>query len=230
MSNRVWVCKKFIGQCFPSDFLHWGFIWAEILLQCFMCLKNVADCPKHESGSSFLTLFWRSFLWESMFASGQGENGRDDTVNNGYTVLNAHTYSLCQVHKGHCSMDCLTTPVKLGLFLSPFYRQKNWGLERFDYPLAVQLMRGGRPWFWLHSLLPSFLSLLFLLPSLLPSLFPSVPLSFFLIAGDFIGKSCILVLRFIALCRHIYIFFFFWTNWRLAANLHQPSLSALFSQ
>lgn len=119
------MCKKFIGQCFPSDFLHWGFIWAEILLQCFMCLKNVADCPKHESGSSFLTLFWRSFLWESMFASGQGENGRDDTVNNGYTVLNAHTYSLCQVHKGHCSMDCLTTPVKLGLFLSPFYRQKN---------------------------------------------------------------------------------------------------------
>ena len=147
-----------------------------------------------------------------MFAWGQGENGSDDIVSNGYTVLNAHTYSLCQVHKMHCSMACLTTPVKLGLFLSPFYRQKNWGLERFDYPLAVQLMRRGRPWFWLRSLLPSFLSLLFLLPSLLPSLSPSLPLSFFLIAGDFIGKSCILVLRFIALCRHIYIYIFFFLN------------------
>lgn len=169
-----------------------------------MCLKNVADCPRHESGSSFLTLFWRSSLWESMFASGWGENGSADTVNNnGYTVLNAHTYSLYQVHKVHCSMDCLTPPVKLGLF-SPFYRQKNWGLEWFDYPLAVQLMRGGRPWFWLCSFLP----LSPLPPFLSPSLPFPLPPSFFLIAGGFIGKSCFLVLRFIALCKHIYIYMY----------------------
>ena len=160
-----------------------AFFWVEILLHCFMCLKNVADCPRHESGSSFLTLFWRSSLWESMFASGQGENGSDDAVNNnGYTVLNAHTCSLCQVHKAHCSMDCLTTPVRLGRFLSPFYRQKNWGLEGFDYPLAVQLMRGGRPWFWLSSFLPPSLSSssfpLSFPPFPPPSLSPSLP-SFF---------------------------------------------------
>ena len=157
--------------------------------------------------------FWHFFggvLCGSLtFASGQGENGSDDAVNNnGYTVLNAHTCSLCQVHKAHCSMDCLTTPVRLGRFLSPFYRQKNWGLEGFDYPLAVQLMSGGRPWFWLSSFLP---------PSLSSSSFPPSPPPPFLslIAGDLTGRPCFLVRLFIALCRYIhiyiyiYIFFFF---------------------
>lgn len=84
--------------------------------------KNVAGWPKHESGSSFLVRFWRSSFGEAMLASGQGENdGDNDEVvnNNGYTVFNAHTYSVCQVGIMHYSVDCLTTVCEVGALLVP---------------------------------------------------------------------------------------------------------------
>lgn len=62
-----------------------------------------------------------------MLASGQGENdGDNDEVvnNNGYTVFNTHTYSVCQVGIMHYSMDCPTTACEVGALLVPILQTR----------------------------------------------------------------------------------------------------------